>query len=403
MSDTCLQPADGVWPDFHTPTRRLEGDDPGRIRPDVSGKPRFPLRPQPTRDDGSLSSTHGEDGGAGSVSGGWRGAPWGGHSDGGSLRSARGRGDRDGPCFALAVPPNGYAWWYIDGISDDGTQAVSVIAFIGSVFSPWYRWSGRENPENHVCINVATYGKGGRFTMTDRGASALRQTHESFTVGPSSLNWDGEKLFIDINEISSLPLVSRIRGQIVVTPTALTSVELPLTERGTHIWRPFAPTSRIDVDLGAGWQWSGHGYFDANFGTRALEQDFDYWAWGRYPMPDGSVCFYDAVRRDCTELAVGVKFTNSGEAEEFELPPKARVARSLWAVKRETRADPGFSPRQVKPMLDAPFYTRSVVETRIEGCVTQGVHEALDLNRFRGPWLMPMLAVRVPRRARWRF
>jgi 1-hydroxycarotenoid 3,4-desaturase len=82
---------------------------------------------------------------------------------------------------------NGYAWWYVDGISDDGAQAVSVIAFIGSVFSPWYAWSGRRDPENHVCINVATYGRGGRFTMTDRGRAALRQTPESFTVGPSSL------------------------------------------------------------------------------------------------------------------------------------------------------------------------------------------------------------------------
>jgi carotenoid 1,2-hydratase len=29
------------------------------------------------------------------------------------------------------------------------------------------------------------------------------------------------------------------------------------------------------------------------------------------------------------------------------------------------------------------------------------MHEALDLDRFRWPWLMPMLALRVPRRARW--
>ncbi|NNJ68489.1 MAG: carotenoid 1,2-hydratase [Boseongicola sp.] len=278
-----------------------------------------------------------------------------------------------------------------------------MIAFIGSVFSPWYRWSGRKNPENNVCINVATYGRGGRFTMTDRGTSALRQADQSFTVGPSSLTWDGDRLVIDIDEVSSLPLVSRIRGQVVVTPTGLTDVELPLTPEGTHVWRPFAPTAGIEVDLGPGWKWSGHGYFDSNFGTRALEQDFDYWTWARYPVPGGSVCFYDAVRRDGSELAVGFKFAESGEIEPFEGPPKARVARSLWAVKRETRADAGYRPRQVKAMLDAPFYTRSVVRTKIDGHETEGVHEALDLNRFRGPWLMPMLAVRVPRRARWSF
>jgi hypothetical protein len=49
-------------------------------------------------------------------------------------------------------------------------RAVSVIGFIGSVFSPWYAWSGRGDPGNHCCINVATYGRGGRFAMTDRGA-----------------------------------------------------------------------------------------------------------------------------------------------------------------------------------------------------------------------------------------
>jgi len=54
-------------------------------------------------------------------------------------------------------------------------------------------------------------------------------------------------------------------------------------------------------------------------------------------------------------------------------------------------------------MLDAPFYCRSAVRTVIDGEATTGVHEALDLDRFRSPLLKPMLAVRVPRRARWRF
>ncbi len=239
--------------------------------------------------------------------------------------------------------------------------------------------------------------------MTDRGRSALRQTEDSFTVGPSSMTWVGGRLIIDIDEVSSLPLVSRMRGRIVLTPSGMTDVELPLTSHGTHIWRPFSPTARIEVDFGGKWAWSGHGYFDANFGTRALEQDFNYWTWGRFPVPGGSVCFYDARRRDGSDLAVGVGFSDSGELREVAIPPKSRVARSLWAVRRETRADSGYRPRQTKAMLDAPFYSRSVVRTKIDGHETEGVHEALDLNRFRGPWLMPMLAVRVPRRARWRF
>jgi carotenoid 1,2-hydratase len=54
-------------------------------------------------------------------------------------------------------------------------------------------------------------------------------------------------------------------------------------------------------------------------------------------------------------------------------------------------------------MLEAPFYSRSLVETRIDGEMSIGVHEALDLRRFAQPWLKPMLALRVPRRADWQF
>ena len=238
--------------------------------------------------------------------------------------------------------------------------------------------------------------------MTDRGRAALRQTSDQLTVGPSSMRWEGDRLVITVNEISGPPVIGRVAGTITVTPSAVTDRELLLTDDGAHVWRPFAPVSRIEVDLGARGQWSGHGYFDANFGTRALEADFDYWTWGRYPTAKGASCFYDATRRDGSELEAGFVFGADGGATEVTPPPKRPMRRSLWAVRRETRGDAGSVPRQVKAMLDAPFYCRSAVETVIDGETTTGVHEALDLNRFRGPWLMPMLAVRVPRRAGWR-
>ncbi len=34
----------------------------------------------------------------------------------------------------------GYAWWYVDALSDDGRHGLTLIAFIGSVFSPYYAW-----------------------------------------------------------------------------------------------------------------------------------------------------------------------------------------------------------------------------------------------------------------------
>jgi len=237
--------------------------------------------------------------------------------------------------------------------------------------------------------------------MTDRGQEALSLSEDTIRIGPSAMHWDGGKLIVCINELST-PYAQHLSGRVVVRPSALTDVELPLTGDGSHIWRPFAPSADIDVMLNRpGWQWRGHGYFDANFGTRALEADFSYWTWGRFPLSTGAACFYDAVRRDGPNLSTAIGFTHDGQAQVMQMPPKAPLRRPFWLVKRETRADAGYCPEQVKVLLDAPFYTRSVVRTRINGEETTGVHEALDLNRFASNWLMPMLAVRVPRRTRW--
>ncbi|MEM8980515.1 MAG: carotenoid 1,2-hydratase [Pseudomonadota bacterium] len=289
-------------------------------------------------------------------------------------------------------------------MSADGKRAISIIAFIGSVFSPWYKWSGRKDPFNNVCINVATYGLGGKFTMTDRGRSALRASQDTFEVGPSKLHWDGDTLVIDINEQGAPPTFGAVRGQVRLTPKFVTDIEVLLAEDGSHIWRPFAPSADIEVRLEQnGWSWDGHGYFDANFGTAALEDDFSYWTWGRFPHSMGSVCFYDANRRDGSELNVSLMFENDGSVRVLNPPPKAKFKRSLWQVYRETRADAGYQPSQVAPMLDAPFYNRAQVKTQFAGEETIGVHESLDLNRFRSPLLKPMLAVRVPRRPKWTF
>jgi carotenoid 1,2-hydratase len=217
------------------------------------------------------------------------------------------------------------------------------------------------------------------------------------------MHWNGHQLVIEIDEIGALPMVTPVRGRITLTPDALTDVEVLLTPDAAHLWRPFAPSARIEVDLTQGNRWQGHGYFDANFGTRALEADFNYWTWGRFPLRDGAACFYDAMRRDGTNLSLGLHIDAQGRAHEIPPPPKARLPRTIWALRRETRADAGFAPRQVLGMLEAPFYSRSQIETKINGEITRGVHEALDLRRFASPLIKPMLAVRVPRRPGWKF
>ena len=238
--------------------------------------------------------------------------------------------------------------------------------------------------------------------MTDRGRTALRQSRDALQVGPSRMAWQNGTLVIDVDEVSALPMVSRVRGQIRLMPTAVTKVEARLTPDGSHIWRPFAPSARIEVDLTQGHSWAGHGYFDANFGQAALEADFRRWTWGRFPRAGGgTTCFYDGVRADGSTLALGLNFAVDGGAEEIDPPPLARLSRTAWGISRSVPCDALARPRQTMRLLEAPFYSRSVVQTQIGGETVQGVHEALDLARFRSPFVKAMLALRVPRRARW--
>ena len=246
-------------------------------------------------------------------------------------------------------------------------------------------------------MHVATYGPGGRWSMTDRGRGAVSRGADRLRIGASEMRWDGARLTVEVDELA-WPRLTRIRGTVRVTPRAVTGVELALSPDRGHVWRPFAPSCRVEVDLGRNGRWEGHGYLDGNFGTRPLEADFDRWCWGRYPTGDGGArVFYEAELRGGGETRLAARFAPDGSAEEVALPSVAPMRRSLWGVRRETRGDDGARAVQTRAMLDAPFYTRAAVETTLDGRRVEGVHEALDLRRYRQAWLAPMIAMRVPR------
>ncbi|CAN0463436.1 unnamed protein product, partial [Phaeothamnion confervicola] len=222
------------------------------FQPDVSGDRRRALRPQLTRMDGLFPAAGGPNENPGTISGGGQHASRSGGSDGGIGRPVGGGEPAHGPDFSRTVPPNGYAWWYVDALSDDGQHGITIIAFIGSVFSPYYAFARRKGPAdplNHCAINVAVYTKGShRWAMTERPRDAVSRTANLFTVGPSNLAWDGKSLTIRIDE-TSVPIPRRVRGTVRVVPKAVTEHAFTLNESGNHRWWPIAPCARVQVAL----------------------------------------------------------------------------------------------------------------------------------------------------------
>jgi carotenoid 1,2-hydratase len=309
------------------------------------------------------------------------------------------------PDFTGPVPAGGYAWWYVDALSDDGNQGLSIIAFIGSVFSPWYAWArqrGVARAENHVAMNVVLYGERDRsWAMTERGAAALRRTATTLSIGPSAMHWDGATLRVDFDEVTA-PLPSRVRGSIVVTPGAVAHHVVSLDGAGHHFWSPIAPGARIEVSLDRpAERWQGNAYFDTNWGDRPLETDFTTWHWCRAKLTDGGTAvLYYVHRRDGGFHPTALRYAPDGGVTAFDPPPEVALPGTFWRLKRTACAAQGHQARLIKTWEDAPFYARSVVATHLLGEDVVATHEALSLDRFDTPWMRLMLPFKAPRALR---
>ncbi|EJW12819.1 Hydroxyneurosporene dehydrogenase [Rhodovulum sp. PH10] len=296
-------------------------------------------------------------------------------------------------------------------MSDDGRHALTIIAFVGSVFSPYYAWARKRaaapsavDPHDFCSLNVALYGDCRRWAMTERDRGALSRDASSLAIGPSALAWDGTTLTIEIDETAT-PLPSRLRGTVRVRPAGLTGKSFALDGAGLHRWRPIAPCSDVEVDLARpGLSWRGHGYLDSNIGDEPVESAFVRWDWSRAALPDGSAAvLYHAIRRGAdggegAETGLALKFDRSGAVTEFDAPPPVMLPASAWRVPRETRADPGTAVTIVDTLEDTPFYARSLITGTLGGEPVTAVHESLSLDRFAAPWVQAMLPFRMPRR-----
>jgi carotenoid 1,2-hydratase len=305
------------------------------------------------------------------------------------------------PGFDVPVPAGGYRWWYVDALSDDGCRGLTLIAFIGSVFSPFYataRRAGPAEPREFCAINVALYGSPRRWTLTERGAASLRATATRLDIGPNSLEWNGTALVARFDERST-PWGAPLRGEVRVLPSAVTGRELRLAEAGDHRWWPMAPGSRVEVRLTAPeLSWSGTGYLDGNRGSAPLEDAFRGWSWSRADGPGGTRIHYDLAARDGTPTELAVLVDRSGAIHEADRPPLAPLpATPLWRIPRATRSEDG-NARVLRTLEDTPFYARSVVRARILGDEVTAMHESLCLDRFARRWVQHLIPYRMRRR-----
>jgi carotenoid 1,2-hydratase len=230
--------------------------------------------------------------------------------------------------------------------------------------------------------------------MTERG-QAERTAHH-LTIGASHLEWNGDSLIITIDE-RGFPLPRPIRGQVRVTPRALTGHAALIDHAGRHRWRPIAPRAHVEVNLASpDTSWSGTGYLDSNDGDEPLERGFRSWDWSRTPLPAGETAIlYHTNPRQGPERGIAIRFARTGEVTPFDAPARVALTPSRWGIARATRAE--GEARITRTLVDAPFYARSTLATVLLGNRAEAMHESVDLDRFSSLPTQLMLPFRMPR------
>ena len=283
-----------------------------------------------------------------------------------------------------------------------GRFGLTIIAFIGSVFSPYYRKSGRNIPLDHSCLNVALYGKrGARWVMTERGQSDTVQHRDALQIGPSSMRWDNDRLIIEIEERDirlGIPWRRRVAGQIVLTPEVLNDHSFKLDADGQHHWHTIAPRARIDVRM----ERARRDVVRQRLSRRQSRQRTDRgrfrdWHWSRAHAGEDVAVIYEGNRRDGSHFGSALRFDKTGHPARGGTAAGRAPARDI--VGHEA-SDPG-GPRPCIGYQDLGGFRRSMpdstLDMRIFGKKVTAMQESISLDRLVNPVIQFMLPYKMPR------
>jgi carotenoid 1,2-hydratase len=287
-------------------------------------------------------------------------------------------------------------------VSDDGALSIVVIALLGNPFSPRYARARARgaNPRalDFCALNVAVYGPDHKlWALHERPVEDAERGMQALKIGRSQVRWEGDALVVDIDEQTS-PFARPLRGTVTFHPESSTRTGISLDARGLHTWWPVAPEGRIEVALEQpSLRFGGHGYHDANAGSVPLEASFSRWTWSRARVGDRRTCIaYAPTPMGSGEPSRTIHLdVRENSVRAMDNVCMVGLPRTRWRLDRVACADAAAEPRVLRELEDAPFYSRALVETQIDGRRVVAVHETLSLERFTRTWVQFLLQFRM--------
>jgi carotenoid 1,2-hydratase len=142
-----------------------------------------------------------------------------------------------------------------------------------------------------------------------------------------------------------------------------------------------------------------------NTGAEPIEAGFTRWNWSREDAAGETRIHYDVTERDGSGRGLALAYLGDGTSAAFTPSPLHVLPKTGWRVERAAHAAGGHRPHVARTLEDTPFYSRSILDfpagsagnDDAGGC--RAIHETVDLDRFRAPWVQAMLPFKMPRRA----
>lgn len=322
----------------------------------------------------------------------------------------------------LREAKGGFAWWYMDLLTDEGDGMVLIWSF-GLPFLPGYQDAARRGAADGAgarpSLYLATY-RGGKeqFYLFQEHAEAdggWDPDRHVFRFGNSritSLQRDGRRyVWADLD--CALPGTDqRLRGEVWLDGVARRDEEVAeATDLNAHDWSPLTGPARGGAELRVGAKTirvEGRAYHDRNGSAVHLDgHGIEHWVWGRVAAAGSELIYYVLYPTQGTPTVLAMEVLEDGRTRhlrdvsvELHGARLARYGMPYWSHVRLLRSGrPWLIVRHRRLVDDGPFYLRFFTEAelgyRAGGRPQPGSGELLRPGRVDLPVWRPLVRMKV--------
>lgn len=318
-------------------------------------------------------------------------------------------------------PPEGYEWWYFDGMSHDGEFSFVIIFYHENPFSTQKikrLQSKQDGPQIHPAISISIYRNSKpvyySFLEYDEHAFNWDASDLTLTIENQSFRYDikdGRFNFeMNLNQIlpSGYSIEGTISGSGMLTPKSL--IESKSHDR--HVWNLILPRLEFETELrmkGTDGEEvitkKGIGYHDHNTGYEPMKESFKDWYWGRYHFEDFTLIYYLMEKQDDRQLEGWLIDNKNARVLEYLNEAKFReISTNIFGLssarKIELKTQQTTVNIDLRDKIDnGPFYQRyignSVIKYKGQVHAAQGISEYIYPENIYHKLYWPLVHMRL--------